>query len=222
LIQAIVFDLDGLMVDSEPLARQAWNMALRPFGRTLDEETYRQIIGLRLDYSSKVVQTVLDLPISPEELADQKEHYHSKIRLEKVPLMPGLDPLMEALEKRNIPWGIATSSYRSHAVDVLSQLPYAGSCSAIVSGEEVVHAKPAPDIYLLAAERLGQRPESCMALEDSVPGAQAAVAAGMRTIAVTGGQNSISAFPFTYRVYQWLDQVAADLDQLLGNFPQAL
>lgn len=222
MIQAIVFDLDGLMVDSEPLARQAWNMALRPFGQTLDEEIYRQIIGLRLDNSAKVVQNYLDLPISPSELAAQKEHHHSKIRLEKLPLMPGLDRLMRVIEQRNIPWGIATSSYRDHAVDVLAQLPYSGSCLAIVSGEEVIHAKPAPDIYLLAAERLGQRPDSCMALEDSVPGAHAAVAAGMRTIAVTGGQNPTTVFSFTYRVYQWLDEVAADLDNLMDDLPRSL
>jgi HAD superfamily hydrolase (TIGR01509 family) len=123
---------------------------------------------------------------------------------------------MGELQARQVPWAVATSNRRAFATLVLQQLNLWSACKSLTTGEEVEDGKPAPDIYLLAAERMGVSPGSCLALEDSVPGAQAAKTAGMRTIAVPGPHEEASAFAFADHVYASLDGVAQDLDMLLA------
>ena len=215
-IQTIVFDMDGLLVDSEPLARRSWQQVLQPYGLVLDEETYGSMIGLRLEESSRVLQSRLGVPAPAEELARQKEAFLAQLGTDGIPPMPGLDRLMDALRERRLPWAVATSNRRPFAMQVLRQLGLWSACQSLTTGEEVQNGKPAPDIYLLAAQRMGVAPERCLALEDSVPGAKAAKAAGMIAIAVPGPHEIASAFDFADHVYDTLDDVAQDLDDLLG------
>lgn len=215
-IQTIVFDMDGLLVDSEPLARRSWEQVLRPFGLDLDEETYGRMIGLRLEESSQLLQSGLGIPIPALELARRKEAELARLSAAGIPPMPGLGRLMDELRAREIRWGVATSNRRKFAVQVLQQLDLWPECQSLTTGEEVEKGKPAPDIYLLAAQRMGSLPDRCLALEDSVPGAQAAKAAGMVTIAVPGPHETASAFHFADHVYDTLGDVASDLGQLLG------
>lgn len=215
-IQTVVFDMDGLLVDSEPLARRSWETVIQPYGFALDEETYGRMIGLRLEESSRVLQSLLGIPAPAEELARQKEAVLAQLGTEGIPPMPGLDSLMYALQARQIPWAVATSNRRAFAVQVLQELGIWPACRSLTTGEEVQNGKPAPDIYLLAAERMGVAPGRCLALEDSVPGAQAANAAGMVTIAVPGPHETAEAFHFADHVYDTLGDVANDLDSLLG------
>jgi HAD superfamily hydrolase (TIGR01509 family) len=152
-----------------------------------------------------------------EELARRKEAALAQLGTEGIPPMPGLERLMDVLQARQIPWAVATSNRRAFAVQVLQQLGLWATCRSLTTGEEVQNGKPAPDIYLLAAQRMGAAPERCLALEDSVPGAQAAKAAGMITIAVPGPHEAASAFHFADHVYDTLGGVAEDLDMLLGT-----
>ena len=87
MLQAVIFDMDGLMVDSEPLAHQAWNDVLDTFGQRLDDTTYSQLIGLRLDATARLVQQAYDLPVTPDQLAGAKENRLSQIRALGVPEM---------------------------------------------------------------------------------------------------------------------------------------
>ena len=215
-IQAIIFDMDGLMVDSEPLARQAWQQVLSVYQLTLEDDLYRQMIGLRLDESARFLKEKLNLAASPIQLGRQKEQYLSQLRAEGVPPMAGLKELMVEISRRHVPWAVATSSPRDHAVAVLGRLNYLSSCKAIAAGDEVDRGKPAPDIYLLAAERLDEQPSKCLSLEDSGPGAKAAKAAGTRTIVVPNEQTNDQNFEFVYKVYGSLIDVAQDLDELLN------
>jgi HAD superfamily hydrolase (TIGR01509 family) len=216
LILAVVFDMDGLMVDTEPLARQSWNMVLGDYGRELDEATYNQMVGLRRQESATLVIEALDLKVNPAELLEQKEHYYVEIMADGAPPMPGLHRLVGELADRGMPWAVATSSPRSNAQQVLQQLGLSEMCRAVAAGDEVLLGKPAPDVYLLAAERLGIPPESCLAFEDSVPGARAAMAAGMLTVAVPNGPtNNADDFDFVDYVFPSLDEVADSLDQIV-------
>ncbi len=205
------------MVDSEPLARQAWQRVLGDYQQSLEENLYRQIIGLRLEESAGFLKEKLELPASPAELGRKKERYLAQIRANGIPPMAGLTELIAAILERQIPWGVATSSPRDHALEVLDQLNYRSSCKAIASGDEVENGKPAPDIYLLAADRLGIAASNCLALEDSGPGAMAAVTAGIRTIAVPNEQTTDHNFEFVFRIYDSLLDVAQDLDELLNT-----
>jgi HAD superfamily hydrolase (TIGR01509 family) len=215
VIKAIVFDMDGLMVDSEPLARQAWETVLARYGCQLDAETYGRMIGLRTEDSSRLVRDRYDLAVSPADLGAQKTAEMAGLLDQGVPVMPGLPELIQVVNERQIPWAVATSSRLAYAQTILDQLGLRDSCRAVAAGDQVAHGKPAPDIYLLAANRLGVNPQSCLALEDSVPGGRAAVAAGMVLAAVPGPQADAADFAFADHVFPSLRQVADALDHLL-------
>jgi HAD superfamily hydrolase (TIGR01509 family) len=213
--RAVVFDLDGLMVDTEPLSRQAWAHLLERYGHALDDETYERMIGFRSDTSSRIVLEAFDLPLTASEIAQSKEAIFDKIRANGVPVMHGLNALQAELLRRDIPWAVATSSSGHHARIILEQLGLSSACQAIAAGDEVVEGKPAPDVYLLAARRLGYPPDECLALEDSLPGCQAAYAAGMTVVAVPKGQTKASQFRHAHHVFSSLQEVANNLEWLL-------
>lgn len=217
-VQAVVFDLDGLMVDSEPLARRAWDAALEEYDCRLDDDIHATIIGRRTRESAQMVRERFALPVAAEELAAAKTRQWESIWPLGLPPMPGLRDLHRELVARDIPWAVATSSPRTYASAVLAQLGLAASCAAIAGGDEVTHGKPAPDIYLLAAERLGIPPGACLAFEDSEPGARAAQAAGMVVVAVPNGAPP-ALFAFADYVFDSLQQVAEQIDRLLQRGP---
>lgn len=216
-LQAIVFDMDGLMVDSEPLSQQAWDDYLRPYGHRLTEEIVSSIIGLRADVSTPTIKKLFNLPEPVPVIIAKRAAIYSQIRAKGVPIMPGLHELHTAIARRQIPWAVATSSPRHHAEEILQQLGLQDRCRAIAAGDEVAHGKPQPDIYLLAAKRLGIPPQNCLALEDSGPGSQAAVAAGMTTIAIPNAQTKTADFSHAHYRYCSLHDVLANLDSFFGN-----
>jgi len=191
----LIFDMDGLMVDTEPLSHQAWAQIMQPFDVTISPDMHMQMTGWRLDISAEFVCDTFGLTIPVEELMRRKKAAMAAIVGDGVPVMPGLLALHDEIARRRIRWGVATSSPRLHAIAVLTQLGLLDACVAIAAGDEVVHGKPAPDIYLLAAERMGVQPADCLALEDSVPGCQAAAAAGMSVVAIPSGMTKTAVFP---------------------------
>jgi HAD superfamily hydrolase (TIGR01509 family) len=208
---AVVFDMDGLMVDTEPLSHRAWAEALAPFGIELADEVYGRMIGHRSDVSAQIVLDAYPLPLTAVELLARKDAIYTKIRARGVPEMPGLRELHAAIINGGLPWAVATSSPRHHAEEILTQLGLRQSCRAIVGGDEVTHGKPAPDIYLLAAKRLGIPPKQCLALEDSAPGCQAAAQAGMTTIAIPNGVTETAVFSCAHHIFTSLHDVIAIL-----------
>lgn len=212
-LQAIVFDMDGLMVDTEPLSRIVWQAILADYEQTLTDETYAQMVGRRADESVRLVLENHDLPLTAAELTAIKTERWGACWRQGVPVRPGLHELHEEISRRNIPWAVATSSGRDYALEILAQLGLQPTKGAVAGGDEVTHSKPAPDIYLLAAERLGVPPAQCLALEDSVPGGMAAVAAGMTLAAVPYDSTSPADFPFATGIYASLHQVLQELDR---------
>jgi HAD superfamily hydrolase (TIGR01509 family) len=160
-----------------------------------------------LEESAAIVVSTYDLPIAPGELANIKEREMARLRAEGLPVMPGLHRLVDHLNEQGIPWAVATSSRRHYALDVLAQLGLTDTCCAVAAGNEVKQGKPAPDIYLLAAERLKVTPKQCLALEDSVPGGRAAIAAGMSLAAVPNGHTTMADFPFAHYIFDSLNDV---------------
>lgn len=214
---AIIFDLDGLMVDTEPLARRAWAQALAEHGQTLSDVVYRQMIGHRTLDSARILLAHCPLPATPESLAQRKTALFAAIRAQGVPAMPGLAELQAEIARRGLLWAVATSSPREHAEEILTQLGLLVSCPAIAAGDETAQGKPAPDLYLLAAARLSLTPDECLALEDSEPGCRAAFAAGMKTVAVPNRDTHGSDFYFVQAVYGSLHEVSKNLDDLLAH-----
>jgi HAD superfamily hydrolase (TIGR01509 family) len=182
----------------------------------MPDDVNGQIIGRRTDQSAELVLSHYPLPLTAAELAQQKADVFHQIRARGIPAMPGLMALQAIIKEHGIPWAVATSSPRDHAEIILAQLGLSADCHAVAAGNEVTHGKPAPDIYLLAAERLGIDPTVCLALEDSEPGCTAAKAAGMTVIAIPNGETKTAVFNCADYRYSSLDQVAENLDVLLS------
>ncbi|MCL4263367.1 MAG: HAD family phosphatase [Anaerolineae bacterium] len=216
-LRAIVFDMDGLMVDSEPLSRQAWDEFLRPYGGQISDAMQSQIIGLRADVSARLIQETFAIPLSVPEIIAQRAEIYARIRAQGVPIMPGLVELQAAIAARNIPWAVASSSGRHHVAEILAQLGLADTVYATACGDEVAHGKPAPDLYLLAAARLSLDPADCLALEDSLPGVQAAIAAGMAVIAIPNGHTADADFSQATAVFPSLHEVAIQINEVMGR-----
>ncbi|MCA9928242.1 MAG: HAD family phosphatase [Anaerolineales bacterium] len=215
--EAIIFDMDGLMVDTEPLSHRAWNTLLRPYHHQLTPNLIEQMIGLRAEKSAALVKATFDLPLSVDEIIRRRGPIYAKIRANGVRPMPGLHELHAVIAEQRIPWAVATSSSREHAVEILEQLNLWPTEGVMACGNEVPHGKPAPDIYLLAAERLGIAPERCIALEDSGPGSRAAVAAGMLTVAIPNGYTKTAVFAHAHYIFDSLFEVKTNLALLLAG-----
>lgn len=176
---AIVFDLDGLLINSEAVYEDVYREVLAELGHTLPPSYYEQLVGLSADASFAVVHGHFGLTISVAELIERVETVWARRQLDGFPPMPGLFELMDAIAARGIRWGVATASERAYGERVLRQLGLDQAAGALAGGDEVAHNKPAPDVYQLAAARLNVDPTRCVALEDSAPGCRAAAAAGM-------------------------------------------
>lgn len=181
---AVVFDLDGVLVDSEALQLAAWQRYVGRFDRALPPELLPRLFGRRLVDAAALIVAELALPVSPEEAARERDALFLASLPGNVRPMPGARELVAALRARGLPLGLATSGHRRYVELVLSELGIADAFAAVVTGDDVVRGKPAPDCYQLAAARLGLPPERCVAIEDAPLGVAAARAAGLRCLAV--------------------------------------
>ena len=214
-VEAVIFDLDGLMVDSEPLAKQAWRTLLARHGHTLDQETINAMFGLRLADSSLLVKERFGLPLPAPQIAAEEKHIFMALLDSNLRPMPGLSDLLRAVDARGLPRAVATSSGLDYALMALRTVGVADGFAAIVTGDDVVRGKPAPDIYLAAAAELGRQAASCLALEDSPIGVSAAKAAGMRCVAVPNELTAELDLRMADWVFPSLMAVTDQLDNLL-------
>lgn len=220
-LSAVIFDLDGLMVDTEPLAKQAWSQVLLGYGQTLTDELFEKMIGLRLEDSSGLLIRELGLSVGQDELSQSERAFFMEIMKSGVDTMPGLHAVLDRLQRYELPWAVATSSELVYARRVLSMIGLLDRCQSIAAGDEVERGKPYPDLYLLAGRRMGVNPEECLALEDSVPGCQAAKAAGMYTIAVPSSLVIGAEYDCAELIFSSLDEVAAEIDRFMRGEKRA-
>jgi len=173
--------MDGLMLDTEPIYKIAWQRAAVECGYTISEERYFDLIGRsRVDGENVLVgEFGPDFSVTAFRAACRK--CEAAAFAEGLPARkPGLDDLLAFLDSRGMPKAVATSTERRQAAAQLGGLGLLGRFNAIATGDEVVNGKPAPDLFLLAAHRLGIEPSQCLVLEDSEAGIMAAHSAGMQ------------------------------------------
>ena len=183
--RAVIFDLDGVLVDSEPLFLKALNRVLVAEGaRPLTEDENRSLIGTTVEHTWSCIMEMRVLPKSMDYYLDRYDQVVLRIFEEELEIQPGARRLVDGVRARGLPMGLATGSRRKW-VDVKLRVTGLGEMfDATIAGDEVEHGKPAPGIYLEVAQRLVVPPRECLALEDSPSGVAAAVAAGMYTVAV--------------------------------------
>ena len=185
---AVLFDLDGTLVDTVETRIAAWLQALDEAGLPTTRERLAPLIGLDGKRLAREVATVAGLPID-EGRAEEIDHLSGENyeRLNRSPRpLPGVGRLVEAIEARDISWAIATSSRKAQVATSVAALGLAAE-PTIVDASHVKHAKPEPDLLLLAARELGVEPGRCWYVGDSTWDMVSAVAAGMVAIGVTAG-----------------------------------
>lgn len=184
LPDAVVFDMDGLMIDSERVSVACWSQAAEEFGLALERSFFLGMVG----FGDRDCRAMLRHHLRDEALIDAMSErchllYDERTRA-GLPLRPGIVELLELLKTHDIPRAVATSTRQpraDHKLEAAGLLPY---FHAVVTSSDVSQPKPAPEIYLLAAQRLGHAPARCLALEDSPAGIRAALGAGMTAIQV--------------------------------------
>jgi HAD superfamily hydrolase (TIGR01509 family) len=186
---AVIFDMDGLMLDTEPLAARAWSDAAAALGVDFDMALAQTMVGRNFVDCAAMVRARYgaDYPVDAL-LGRWHATYDDIVEREGLTLKPGVGELLVWLERHAVPRAVATSTRRERARAKLSRTSLLPRFHEIVGGDEVPQGKPAPDIYLEAARRLGAIAGTCLVLEDSEPGVRAALAAGMMPIMVPDSQ----------------------------------
>jgi HAD superfamily hydrolase (TIGR01509 family) len=183
VIEAVVFDLDGVLLDSEQLWDETREQLAKERGGRWHDGAQRDMMGMSSREWSRYMHETIGLPEPPEEINREVVERLAAAYRERLPVIPGAREAVERLAAR-WPLGLASSSNRELIDLALELLGVRDLFKATVSSEEVAHGKPAPDVYLEAARRLGVDPAHAVAIEDSHNGILAAKAAGMRVIAI--------------------------------------
>ena len=208
MIEAVVFDLDGVLLQSEEVWDTVRERYVLDHGGRYDDEVQRAMMGMSSPEWSRYLHEEVGVPDDPATInRDVVEGMLEAYRC-RLPLLPGA---VEAVRRTAaaFPLALASSSNREVFEEVLDLAGIADCFRATVSSEEVAHGKPAPDVYLEAARRLGSAPERCVAVEDSHAGIRSAKAAGMRVIAIPN-----ASYPPDDETLALADEVILSLNEL--------
>lgn len=182
---AVVFDMDGLLIDSERPIRDAWIEVTAEAGRPLTAQDYLGVIGMGIERARPHLQALLGEGLLYDDVRERVrlrllERYGQTGYRPK----PGARELLGWLRQRGVPCGVASSTYLPEVTRRLGLIDFLPAMQAVAGGDEVEHPKPQPDVYLLAARRLRVDPARCLAFEDTETGSRAAMAAGMQVVVV--------------------------------------
>jgi len=213
---AVIFDLDGLLLDSEQVQLDCMNQAALELGQDLPQALLHSLIGRSEALNYQQLCKHLGQAATDALLERVNACYNQQVNA-GLRHRPGVSELLDMLVDYDVPRAVATSSQRMAALSKLKNAGLLGYFSAVATSSDVPLPKPAPDVYLLAAERLGIPPTNCLALEDSPTGVQAALAAGMTVIQVPDvllPDDSVRALG--HRIADSLHQVRQWLHAVLG------
>jgi beta-phosphoglucomutase-like phosphatase (HAD superfamily) len=179
---ALIFDMDGLLIDSEPVSERALDEFLGRRRLDLDPDLNGLLLGKRLPDAILIIKDWYDLDGELADLLTELSETRINALRRGIPVMDGAIDILEWAQNVGMPRALATSSRRSHADVALEVTGLKGFFTIEVTGDNVQHGKPAPDLFLLAASRLGVEPAACLVFEDAPAGVAAARAAGMQVI----------------------------------------
>ncbi len=182
--RAVIFDLDGVLADSEPWWNEIDAQLLREYGVTYRGEYHRQVLGVSYRLAVEFYKKAFGLSAPAEELIRRRGEIAADFFANSVGFFPSTRAVLEELQQMNLRIALATSSVSASARPFLDRHELTAFFDVIVTGEEIERGKPHPDIYLRAAEKLGVTADACLAIEDALSGIAAGKAAGMRVAAI--------------------------------------
>jgi HAD superfamily hydrolase (TIGR01509 family) len=184
-IDAVVFDMDGLMLDTEPLYKTAWQQALAELGHVLDDASYLRFVGRSTEDCESELARQLGVAFPLDTFRSRwPQLWRDCAHANGIATKAGLHELIGFIKEQRLPMALATSSDASFAAFSLDRAGLHDTFDVMVTGDQVARSKPAPDIYLEAARRLEVAPRHCVALEDSEAGILAASRAGMLSLLI--------------------------------------
>jgi HAD superfamily hydrolase (TIGR01509 family) len=215
-----IFDWDGVIIDSSHLHRRSWELLAHEIGRALPPDHFLRGFGMT---NETILMELLGwtraLEVARQWSLRKEEIFRDLVRQNSIQSLPGVERWLGELSRAGVPRIIASSTHRANIEMILQRLrlpPFAG----IVSAEDVTRGKPAPDIFLEAARRLGLPPQRCVVFEDSPAGIQAGRAAGMFVVAVTTTHPAASLPPADWVVGRLDELRVTDLEARLTQFPR--
>lgn len=216
-ISAVIFDMDGVIFDTEKLGSILWKKASEEFGYPITDEVYKETIGVNIKETERIFKKYLGDNYPFDEIYKRKiQLTEDHIEKNGLPIKTGLFELLEFLEDKKVPKAIATSTERERALYLLKKADIDKRFEVIVCGDEVEKSKPEPDIFLLASQKLTVKPQECIVLEDSDNGILAAYRAGMIPILVLDYNTpSSETLQRAYKVFNSLLEVREFLKEII-------
>jgi HAD superfamily hydrolase (TIGR01509 family) len=207
-IKAVVFDLDGLMFNTEEVFNRSGRELLRRRGKELTDEILSGMMGRRAEEAFQVMVDMCELTETIPELRAESEEIFQSLLDEILAPMPGLFELLDHIESHDLPKGVATSSGRNYLNEMLERFEIQHRFEPTLAAEDVTHGKPNPEIYLTAAARIGVDPAEMLVLEDSETGTRAAAASGAIAVAVPHVHSQAHDFTVATHVVNGLNDPA--------------
>ncbi|MCD5001506.1 HAD-IA family hydrolase [Enterococcus saccharolyticus] len=212
MIDTIIFDMDGVLVDSEYTFLRSKTEMLHAEGHLKDESYQYQFMGTTAEFMWQTMKDELQLPRSVAEyIAEMNQRRAEIIAKDGVRAISHVQEFVKKLAEAGFKLGVASSSRKSEIEANLTALGLRSYFAQLVSGEEVVHSKPAPDVFLKAAELLESKPENCLVFEDTRNGSKAAKAAGMYCIGFANPQYPIQELVADEIINDFQEVIVADL-----------
>ena len=183
---ALIFDVDGTLIDSNPSHKEAYKQFFKNHDITISDDDFEQFISGRMD--PDIMKHFFGEDITPEQIdayTNEKETLYQKIYAPKIKPIDGLLPFLQQVKEAGIPMAIATSGPKMNVDFLFEHIPLQPFFAQIVCSQDIQDGKPAPQIFEVAAQKLGQSADQCIVFEDSPPGVEAAKKAGMRIVALT-------------------------------------
>jgi len=223
MLKAVIFDMDGVIIDSHPAHREAWRAFFQTVGRSVSEAELDFVLDGRK--RSEVLNHFLG-ELSEQELqqyGDRKDAFFMQ-RSRQVKLIPGVVELLDRLRSATIATAVATSASKNRARDMLNQWQLTEKFDVVVTGNDVARGKPDPSIYRLACQLLNTAPANTLAIEDAVSGIHAARAAGLVCVGVAGHESphKLRAAGAAHVVEDFVDLSRSQLEGLLSSHRASL